>query len=75
MNENEMIELLEKQLQRIKQLNIDMSGDQQFFDVGEWLLAFEGVYVENQKFPGVLDPDDIQALINYFGVDMSELDL
>jgi hypothetical protein len=74
MNENEMVGLLEKQLQRIKQLDVDVSGDQQFFDVGEWLLAFEGIYVANQRYPDALNQEEIKALVDYFGVDMSELD-
>jgi len=75
MNEPEMTSLLKQQIVKLEPTGFDLAMDKQFLYVGEWLLAFEGVYVANQKYPGVLDPDDIQALTNYFGVDMSELDL
>ena len=46
----------------------------EFLWVGEWLLAYEGVYVLNRKHPGILVACDMQALNDYFDEDMSELD-
>ena len=74
MNEEEMVDILESQLNLLEEAGIDVSGDQEFFHVGEWLLAFEGVYVANRRHPGVLDGTEVKSLVDYFGVDMSELD-
>ena len=74
MTETEMALLLEKQIAKLHEAGADMSMDQTFFRVGEWLLAFEGVYVMNRKLPGVLDAADVRALNEFFGEDMSELD-
>ena len=51
MTETEMALLLEKQIAKLHEAGADMSMDQTFFRVGEWLLAFEGVYVMNRKLP------------------------
>ncbi len=74
MNDKEMTDLLKKQLDSLERAGVDMAGDKQFFYVGEWELALEGVYVANKRHPGVLVPEEVQALVDDFGVDMSELD-
>ena len=74
MTEAEMIRILQRQLELLQSAGFDTAGDRQFFDVGEWLLAFEGVYVGNQRLPGLLDQSEVNALGAYFGEDMSELD-
>lgn len=73
MTEAEMIESLERQMSRLAPTGFDLSMEHRFFGVGEWLLAFEGIYVGNKRHPGVLDPVEIAALDRYFGVDMFDL--
>jgi hypothetical protein len=74
MTEEDMADILESQLDALEKAGIDMYSEQRCFYVGEWLIAFEGVYVANQRHPGVLDEADVKTLVDYFGVDMSELD-
>ncbi|MGV6847479.1 MAG: hypothetical protein ACWA5A_03765 [Marinibacterium sp.] len=74
MDDKEAIDLLEKQIKTLEQAGIDMSGDRKFFYVGEWDLALEGVYVAHKKHPGVLDPREVRALVEDFGIDTSEFD-
>ncbi len=74
MTEKEMITLLEKLLSSLHRAGVDVSGDQIFFDVGEWLLAFEGVYVASRRLHGGRNTSEVEKLVSYFGVDMSELD-
>lgn len=73
MTEAEMIKSLERQMNRLMPTGFDLSMERRFFSVGEWLLVFEGIYVANKQHPNVLDPTEIAALDNYFGVDMSDL--
>jgi hypothetical protein len=74
MNDKEAIELLEKQIKALEQAGIDMSGDRTFFYVGEWDLVLEGVYVAHKKHPGVLNAQEVRALVDDFGMDTSEFD-
>lgn len=74
MEDNEALELLEKQIKALEQAGIDMSGDREFFYVGEWDLALEGVYVAHKKYPGVLNAQEVQALVDDFGMDTAEFD-
>lgn len=74
MNDKEAVDLLEKQIKALERAGIDMSGDQTFFRVGEWDLALEGVYVAHKRHPGVLDPTEIQALVDDFDMDTTEFD-
>lgn len=74
MNDKEAIELLEKQIKALEQAGIDMSGDRTFFYVGEWDLALEGVYVAHKKHSGVLNAQEVRALVDDFGMDTSEFD-
>ncbi len=48
--------------------------DQQFFWVGEYDLALEGVYVAYKKHPGILDTTEVTALVEDFGIDTAEFD-
>jgi hypothetical protein len=73
MTEKEMVESLERQLTLLRPTGFDLSSEEQFLSVGEWLLVFEGIYVGNKQHPNVLDPTEIAALESYFGVDMSDL--
>ncbi len=74
MDDKEAVDLLEKQIKTLEQAGIDMSGDREFFYVGEWDLALEGVYVAHMKHPGVLDAREVRALVEDFGMDTSEFD-
>jgi len=74
MNDKEAINLLDKQIRALEKAGIEMSGDRTFFYVGEWDLALEGVYVAHKKHPGVLDAQEVQALVDDFGLDTSEFD-
>lgn len=74
MDDKEAIDLLEKQINILERAGIDMSGDRTFFYVGEWDLALEGVYVAHKKYPGVLNAQEVQALVDDFGVDTAEFD-
>lgn len=74
MDDKEAIELLEKQIKALEQAGIDMSGDRTFFYVGECDLALEGVYVANKKHPGVLNAQEVRALVDDFGMDTTEFD-
>ena len=68
-----MIVSLERQIELLRPTGFDLSMERRFFDVGEWLLVFEGIYVGNKRHPNVLDSIEIEALESYFGVDMSDL--
>lgn len=74
MDDKEAIDLLEKQIEVLERAGIDMSGDRTFFYVGEWDLALEGVYVAHKRNPGVLDVQEVQALVDDFKMDTSEFD-
>lgn len=74
MTDEEAIDLLEKQIIALVAAGIDMSMDQQFFRVGEYDLALEGVYVAHKKHPGLLDAQEVRALVDDFGMDTSEFD-
>ncbi len=74
MDDKEAIDLLEKQIKILERAGIDMSGDREFFYVGEWDLALEGVYVAHKKYPGVLNAQEVQALVDDFGMDTAEFD-
>ena len=74
MDDNEAIDLLEKQLVALEDAKLDMSMDRQFFYVGEYDLALEGVYVAHKRHPGILDAAEVQALVDDFNMDTSEFD-
>lgn len=74
MDDKEAIDLLERQIDALVKAGIDMSMDQRFFHVGEYDLALEGVYVAHKKHPGVLDAQEVRALVDDFGMDTSEFD-
>ncbi len=73
MTESEMIDSLERQMGRLVPTGFDLSMERRFFNAGEWLLVFEGIYVGNKRHPNVLDPTEIEDLERYFDVDMSDL--
>ncbi len=74
MTDKEAINLLAKQIIALVAAGVDMSMDQEFFRVGEYDLALEGVYVAHKKHPGVLDAQEVRALVNDFGMDTAEFD-
>lgn len=74
MNDKEAIDLLEKQLVALEEAGKIIPGDREFFRVGEWELALEGVYVAHRRHPGVLDPTEVQALVDDFNLDTTEFD-
>ncbi|MBZ8119892.1 hypothetical protein KUD11_14720 [Roseovarius sp. LXJ103] len=74
MDDKEAIDLLEKQLVALENAKLDMSMDRKFFYVGEYDLTLEGVYVAHKRHPGVLDPAEIQALVEDFNLDTAEFD-
>jgi len=74
MTDKEAINLLEKQIIALVAAGVEMSMDQEFFRVGEYDLALEGVYVAHKKHPGVLDAQQVRALVDDFGMDTSEFD-
>lgn len=74
MDDKEAISLLEKQIMALVAAGVDMSMDQEFFRVGEYDLALEGVYVAHKRHPGVLDAKEVRALVDDFGMDTAEFD-
>lgn len=74
MDDKEAISLLEKQIMALVAAGVDMSMDQEFFRVGEYDLALEGVYVAYKRHPGVLDAQEVRALVDDFGMDTAEFD-
>ena len=74
MDDKDAIDLLGKQIKTLESAGIDVSGDREFFYVGGWDPALEGVYVACKKHPGVLDAREIQVLVADFGIEMSEFD-
>ncbi len=74
MTDKEAIDLLEKQLVALEKAGKIISGDSEFFRVGEYDLALEGVYVAHKRHPGVLDPAEVQALVDDFDMDTTEFD-
>ncbi|HBZ44463.1 MAG TPA: hypothetical protein DEO85_10495 [Maritimibacter sp.] len=74
MDDKEAISLHEKQIMALVAAGVDMSMDQEFFHVGEYDLALEGVYVAHKKHPGVLDAKEVRALVDDFGMDTAEFD-
>lgn len=74
MDDKEAISLLEKQIMALVAAGVDMSMDQEFFRVGEYDLALEGVYVAHKRHPGVLDAQEVRALVDDFGMDTAEFD-
>ncbi len=74
MNDEEAIDLLEKQLVALERAGKIIPGDRQFFYVGEYDLALEGVYVAHKRHPGVLDDAEVRALVDDFGMDTAEFD-
>ncbi|MHA6266473.1 hypothetical protein ACXYMP_06365 [Aliiroseovarius sp. CAU 1755] len=74
MNDKEAIDLLEKQLDALEKAEKIIPGDREFFDVGEYDLALEGVYVAHKRHPGVLDDAEVRALVDDFGMDTAEFD-
>ena len=72
MDDKEAIDLLEKQIKTLERAGINMSGDREFFYVGEWDLAPEAVHVAHKKHPGVLNAQEVRALVEDFGMDMSK---
>ena len=74
MTDKEAINLLEKQIIALVAAGVDMSMDQEFFRVGEYDLALEGVYVAHNRHPGVLDAQEVRALVDDFGMDTAEFD-
>ena len=74
MTDKEAINLLEKQIMALVAAGVDMSTDQEFFRVGEYDLALEGVYVAHKKHPGVLDAKEVRSLVDDFGMDTTEFD-
>ncbi|MCA3513834.1 MAG: hypothetical protein IOC96_11530 [Rhodobacter sp.] len=74
MTDKEAIKMLEKQIMALVAAGVDMSMDQEFFRVGEYDLALEGVYVAHKRHPGVLDAQEVRALVDDFGMDTAEFD-
>ena len=66
LTKSEMIHSLEVQIAKLHEAGADMSMDQRFFRAGNWVSAFEGVFVTDRKFPGVLDAGDVEALGGFF---------
>lgn len=73
LTESEMIHLLEVQIAKLHEAGADMSVEQRCFRVGNWVSAFEFVFVTERQFPGVLDAGDVEALNRFFREDVSEL--
>jgi len=74
MNDKEAIDLLEKQLIALEKAGKIIPGDKEFFRVGEYDLALEGVYVAHKRHPGVLNEAEVRALVDDFGMDTTEFD-
>lgn len=74
MREPEMIDCLERNLAKLRASGFDTALEDEFFFVGEWLMVFEGIFVGNRRYPGLLDPVEVAELDAYFGADMRELE-
>ena len=74
MTDKEAINLLGKQIMALVAAGVDMSMDQEFFRVGEYDLALEGVYVAHKRHPSVLDAKEVRSLVDDFGMDTTEFD-
>ena len=62
LTKSEMIHLLEVQIAKLHKAGADISVEQRCFRVGNWVSAFEFVFVTERQFPGVLDAGDVEAL-------------
>ncbi len=74
MTDKEAIDLLEKQIAALVAAGVEMSIDQEFFRVGEYDLALEGVYVAHKENPSVLVDLEVRALVEDFAMDTAEFD-
>jgi hypothetical protein len=74
MTDEEAIDLLEKQIAALVAAGVDMRMDEKFFRVGEYDLALEGVYVAHKKYPGLLNAEEVRALVEDFCIDTAEFD-
>ncbi len=74
MTEDDMIEALETCLERLDDAGISTASVDQFMDVGEWLLAFEGLYVTFLERPELLEERVVSDLIDYFELSQDDLD-
>lgn len=71
-----MIDRLYDAVAHFTMIGVDTKKTKSFMEVGEWDLAFEGVYIMNRKHPQVLAPKEFEALREVFAPDedLSELD-
>jgi hypothetical protein len=68
MTEIEMIEKQEELIKKFEILGYDMSTSWRFFNVGEWLICFEGIELaaENEPINDEAINSDINDVRNYF---------
>lgn len=74
--ERAMIARLHAAVARFSEIGVETSITDEFLSVGEWDLAFEGLYIMNRKHPQVLPVAEFEALRDVFAPDedLSELD-
>jgi hypothetical protein len=65
MTENDMIDKLEKIILNLEQRGLDTNSIKQFFDVGEWLIAFEGVE-KIYELKKIEKSNDFEEVYNFF---------
>jgi len=68
------LDLLLKQLQKLKDHGFDMSQELDLYHIGDWSNAFGGVYYEHVRNPGLLEQSDIDFLTPIFGERLSDLE-
>lgn len=74
MTEDDMIAALETCVEQLEAAGQNTASVDQFLDVGEWLLAFEGLYVAHLDRPDLFDSQQIADLISYFELTQEDLE-
>ncbi|KQT93026.1 hypothetical protein ASG60_06320 [Methylobacterium sp. Leaf469] len=66
--DNELIAELEAVMQRLRELELITSNMERFFEVGEWLLCFEGAWMLARDDPDhpLQSDKSYLALVAYF---------
>ena len=72
--EDDMIAVLETCLDQLDTAGLGTASVDRFMDVGEWLLAFEGLYVAHLERPELFEDQTIADLIDYFELSQDDLD-
>lgn len=74
MTEDEMVDLLDDFIAQMEDAGMDVDQTDRFADVGEWQLAFEGIYAAHIRHPNQFDKAKLAALVAYFDLAPEELE-